>query len=77
MDSDRIKEIQETTAYPQSVSVHQALLQVWNECEQDKSTHITHIRNILIAFNKQMSDQHSWFLPAEDYMVDEFLKDNI
>jgi hypothetical protein len=34
MNSDRIKEIQEQTAYPESVSVKQALLQVWNECEQ-------------------------------------------
>jgi hypothetical protein len=37
MNSKRIKEIQETTAYPESVSVHQALLQVWNECEQSES----------------------------------------
>jgi len=36
MNSDRIKEIQKTTAYPESVSVKQALLQVWNECEQEK-----------------------------------------
>lgn len=36
MNSDRIKEIQLTTAYPESVSVQQALLQVWNECEQEK-----------------------------------------
>lgn len=35
MNSDRIKEIQQTTAYPESVSVKQALLQVWNECEQE------------------------------------------
>lgn len=35
MDSERIKEIQYTTAYPNSVSVKQALLQVWNECEQN------------------------------------------
>jgi len=34
MNSDRIKEIQQTTAYPESLSVKQALLQVWNECEQ-------------------------------------------
>ena len=34
MTSDRIKQIQEATAYPNSVSVKQALLQVWNECEQ-------------------------------------------
>lgn len=36
MNSDRIKEIQMTTAYPESVSVKQALLQVWNECEQEQ-----------------------------------------
>jgi hypothetical protein len=35
MTADRIKEIQEKTAFPDSVSVCQALLQVWNECEQD------------------------------------------
>ncbi len=36
MTSERIKEIQQVTAYPESRSVHQALLQVWNECEQEK-----------------------------------------
>lgn len=34
MNSKRIKEIQAETAYPQSRSVQQALLKVWNECEQ-------------------------------------------
>ena len=34
MNSERIKEIQEQTAYPNSVSVMLALLQVWNESEQ-------------------------------------------
>jgi hypothetical protein len=36
MNTDRIKEIQEETAYPKSVSVQQALLKVWNECEQEQ-----------------------------------------
>jgi hypothetical protein len=36
MTSERIKEIQLETAYPNSVSVQQALLKVWNECEQAK-----------------------------------------
>ena len=35
MTSERIKQIQETTAYPESVSVKNALLQVWNECGQE------------------------------------------
>jgi len=38
MNSDRIREIQATTGYPDSVSIQQALLQVWNECEQEKPT---------------------------------------
>ena len=36
MNSERIKEIQEQTAYPESVSVMIALKQVWNECEQEQ-----------------------------------------
>ena len=36
MNSERIKEIQEQTAYPESVSVMLALKQVWNECEQER-----------------------------------------
>lgn len=37
MTLERIKQIQQETAYPESVSVQQALLKVWNECEQNKS----------------------------------------
>lgn len=36
MNTDRIKEIQLETAYPESVSVQQALLKVWNETEQEQ-----------------------------------------
>jgi hypothetical protein len=36
MNTERIKEIQSKTAYPESVSVQQALLQVWNETEQEQ-----------------------------------------
>jgi hypothetical protein len=35
MNTDRIKEIQEETGYPESVSVQQALLKVWNETAQE------------------------------------------
>jgi len=35
MTADRIKEIQAKTAFPDSISVCQALFQVWNECQQD------------------------------------------
>ena len=36
MNTKRIEEIQKETAYPDSISVQQALLKVWNECEQEK-----------------------------------------
>lgn len=36
MNTERIKEIQQETAYPESVSVQQALLKVWNETEQEQ-----------------------------------------
>ena len=36
MNTDRIKEIQQETAYLESVSVQQALLKVWNETEQEQ-----------------------------------------
>jgi len=36
MTADRIKEIQDETAFPDSVSVCQALMKVWNECEQER-----------------------------------------
>lgn len=35
MNTDRIQEIQSKTAYPESRSVAQALLQVWNEVAQE------------------------------------------
>jgi hypothetical protein len=36
MNTERIEQIQKETAYPDSISVQQALLKVWNECEQEK-----------------------------------------
>lgn len=35
MTSKRIEEIQNETDYPRSISVQQALLQVWNECGRE------------------------------------------
>lgn len=46
MNSDRIKEIQQSTAYPDSISVQQALLQVWNECAQEKTTSVPSVEEI-------------------------------
>lgn len=47
MTSERIKEIQLETAYPDSASVKKALLQVWNECEQEQNkAHIEKIQQL-------------------------------
>ena len=35
MNTQRIKEIQQETLYPESVSVMDALLKVWNECTNE------------------------------------------
>ena len=57
MNSDRIKEIQETTAYPESTSVMLALKQVWNECEQEKTVFAaTHVDIDDIAYD--FKDRH-------------------
>ena len=44
MNIKRIEEIQKETAYPDSISVQQALLKVWNECEQEKVVKLTDVR---------------------------------
>jgi hypothetical protein len=50
MTSNRIREIQKETAYPCSVSVKQALLQVWNEYAQ--SVELTQLK----ADNERLKD---------------------
>ena len=49
MNTDKIKEIQSKTAYPNSQSVQQALLKVWNECAQE---HERLIDELIIKINK-------------------------
>jgi len=44
MNSDRIKEIQSQTAFPDSVSVGKALLQVWDEVQQAADAEIARAR---------------------------------
>lgn len=57
MNTERIKQIQQETAYPDSRSVQQALLKVWNECEQQKVVNkndllpdVSNRRELLFAF---------------------------
>lgn len=44
MTSERIKEIQDTTAYPNSISVKEALLQVWSECWNQSQSEIDELK---------------------------------
>jgi len=67
--TERIKEIQDKTPYPESVSVQQALLQVWNECEENR-------RNDLIIFLDALDKRElcrtksMYFIPLKDEFVD-------
>lgn len=46
MDTERIKDIQSKTAYPDSLSVQQALMQVWNECAQEQQLKNCNLQNV-------------------------------
>ena len=64
MNSERIREIQETTGLPNSVSVKQALLQVWNECAQEQSQMYSEqeVLELLLKLPYQVSDNiKEWF----------------
>jgi hypothetical protein len=55
MNSDRIKEIQMATAYPDSQSVQQALLQVWNECQQERMYSEDEVRKLFNQYKEYFS----------------------
>jgi hypothetical protein len=56
MTVDRIKQIQDKTAFPDSVSVCQALLHVWNECEQDALEIIKVQQELIKVLESQVID---------------------
>jgi hypothetical protein len=47
MNAKRIQEIQAETGLPNSVSVQQALLKVWNECAHDSQDEIEQLKTAL------------------------------
>lgn len=57
MNSKRIKEIQAETAYPQSRSVQQALLKVWNECEQEQNKNLYSEEEVLELLEKALTHE--------------------
>jgi hypothetical protein len=63
VDADRIKEIQDGTAYPDSISVQQALLQVWNECAQSAKK-IEEVPGAGVELPKEFKEATDPFLSA-------------
>lgn len=76
MTTDRIKEIQDKTAHPDSISVQQALLMVWNECEQERLRlhNVVNRREQLLAFAKWFIQQENINSTRPDTYVDDFLE---
>lgn len=68
MNSERIKEIQEQTTYPDNVSIQQALLKVWNECKQEQVKNCS-IPNVVLSVPDDEVIEQWW---AEGKKSDEF-----
>lgn len=67
MNSERIKEIQEATGYPDSVSVQQALLKVWNECDQEYKKEVDQLKVELERLKGNASSCDDILQELEDY----------
>tara|TARA_R110000782_G_C14555188_1_gene385478 strand:- start:292 stop:513 length:222 start_codon:yes stop_codon:yes gene_type:complete len=59
MNSERINEILKNTAYPESKSVYQALLQVWNECQQDVMNPRNMVESVISDLDNQLGTNYS------------------
>lgn len=71
MTSERIKQIQSETAYPQSVSVQQSLLKVWNECKQSQQQKIEQLEKEVEDLNRLLETQNE---EQVEILVDKALK---
>ena len=66
MNTDRIKQIQQETAYPESVSVQQALLKVWNETEQEQLRQPPVSSSVILTeLTEKLKGRRKW--TAENY----------
>ena len=78
MTTDRIKEIQSKTAYPESVSVMIALKQVWNECEQDQLAiqRVSNRRELLIDLLTSLEKDGGNRFVSKEWIADNYLQGN-
>lgn len=78
MESERIKEIQRTTAYPESTSVKQALLQVWNECGHEAKKDAIEFAEWLRTFEPLEKKNGFWILESQissEELYNSYLRD--
>jgi hypothetical protein len=63
MTSERIKQIQQGTPYPESISVMLALKQVWNECEQERMYSEDEVLQLLLRLKltESYDNLYDWF----------------
>jgi len=69
MNSKRIKQIHKQTGYPNSVSVQQALMQVWNECEQDTNKVVDDLEKEVTGLNSIINVQHDYIKTIENKCI--------
>lgn len=74
MTADRIKEIQETTAFPNSVSVCQALIKVWNECEHEQNSRMYSEEEMLQALNIGFTSTDETWDECVEFAKEQFKK---
>jgi hypothetical protein len=79
MNTKRIEEIQKETAYPDSISVQQALLKVWNECEQEmavKNNAVLPLVRVMLPDNAVPHDIAKEFTNTKLKVVNTLLSDD-
>lgn len=59
MTSDRIREIQKSTGQENSISITQALMQVWNECAHEARAEIERLRVIKAEQSEDLKEANA------------------
>lgn len=84
MTSERIKQIQEETAYPENISVYKALLQVWNEClreltaEREKAAKLVNsLEMALQILEENQKERHPFSIRMIRQSLTEYKKQGI
>ena len=71
MNIERIREIMDETAYPESKSVAAALSQVWNECQQENNIRIEELEWKLTDARDRLEHARMQILELESELSEE------